>query len=303
MSKKTPETELPDEAEIALKTGEIADLIKDERFSRVRNFFKKLEQKPPRVILLEGGNAHDRMRVAQLWALMLNCPKGEDYPCLQCPVCIRMATHMHRDYFFLDGLDGSIKIDTLRDEVLPTLGEPPREARYRVVVFREAQYMTEAAANIMLKSLEEPVSDTSFLLLAPQRERLLQTLVSRSMVITLPWPDSNALVSDDLYSWEADICTFIQTGRSLLSRTGQRGAMDMQLAQEIIHLCRSALVRSLAGEEKEGLTNIFSQMPKSRQRMVDEILAVAQENLLFTVNPALVIEWTITRFFFLFPRS
>lgn len=229
-----------------------------------------------------------------------------DGPCLTCPTCIRFATHLHRDCFFLDGTEGSIKIGTLRDEVRPVLGEPPREAPYRGVIFHEAQYMTPDAANIMLKSLEEPVSATSFLLLTPQRERLLPTLVSRSMVLTLPW--STAAAGDDSFDdeWEEALCQFLLNGQGLISKTGQRGALDIYNGQRVINLCRRKLAQTLTGRPDSGnksLSDFFSRMPASHQRIVDEVLAQAQDMLLANVSPATVIEWATTRFFLLLPRK
>jgi DNA polymerase-3 subunit delta' len=213
-----------------------------------------------------------------------------------------MVVHLHRDCFFLDGTAASIKIDDVR-EIRSQLGEPPREARMRMVVFREAQALGVEAANALLKSFEEPLPATSFVLLAPQRERLLPTLVSRSLVLTLPWPVASAQ-EDRLASWEAALCAFLATGQGLFERTGTRGAVDASLVHALIGFCRRALagrilaVHSPAG----GLEDLLAPLAPRRLRFLDEALAEAQDSLVFGVNPVLILEWLATRMYFLVSR-
>ena len=229
-------------------------------------------------------------------------------PCLECPECIRMLTHLHRDCFFFDGLAGSIKIDEVR-AMRAVLGEPAREARCRIVILREAQSLVEAAANALLKSLEEPRPGTSFILLAPQRERLLPTLVSRSFVLTLPWPwEADPDWRDRLAPWEAALCSFMQSGRDLFERSGGKGAVDAPLAHDLTGLCRRALARRISALRSgappdEGLESLLARLPAQRLRMLDEALAECQDSLIYNVNPALVLEWLATRMFLLLPRA
>ncbi len=229
-------------------------------------------------------------------------------PCFSCPECIRMVTHLHRDCFFLDGSAGSIKIDDVR-ALRGVLGEPPREAARRVVVFREAQSLMEAAANALLKSFEEPRPATSFVMLAPQRERLLPTLVSRSLVLTLPWPGGHAPQEDEnLAPWVAALCLFAESGRGWFERSGSKGSVDAPLAHALINACRRALAArftDLCGGNApaEGLESLFARLPLERLRMLDEVLAECQDSLIYTVNPTLVLEWLATRLYLLVPRK
>ena len=233
-------------------------------------------------------------------------PSGGE-PCLECPECVRMLTHLHRDCFFFDGLAGSIKIDEVR-AMRAVLGEPAREARCRIVILREAQALVEAAANALLKSLEEPRPGTSFVLLAPQRERLLPTLVSRSFVLTLPWPrQADPEQRDRLAPWEAALCSFLQNGRDFFERSGAKGAVDAALAHDLTNLCRRILARRLSAPQsgalpEEGLDGLLAGMPAQRLRMLDEALAECQDSLIYNVNPTLVLEWLATRMYLLLPR-
>jgi DNA polymerase III subunit delta' len=74
-----------------------------------------------------------------------------------------------------------IRIEQIR-EIARFLSRPPLEAERSLVIIEEAQAMTEAAANALLKTLEEPGRAT-LILIAPSTDALLPTLVSRCQCI------------------------------------------------------------------------------------------------------------------------
>ncbi|WP_250122066.1 DNA polymerase III subunit delta' [Chroococcidiopsis sp. CCMEE 29] len=71
----------------------------------------------------------------------------------------------------------AIRIEQIR-EIAQFLSRSPLEAPRSVVVLEQAETMAEAAANALLKTLEEPGKAT-LILIAPAAEALLPTLVSR----------------------------------------------------------------------------------------------------------------------------
>jgi DNA polymerase-3 subunit delta' len=75
-----------------------------------------------------------------------------------------------------------IRIEQVR-EIAQFLARPPLEAQRAVVVVEDAQAMTEAAANALLKTLEEPGRAT-IILLASSLDALLPTIVSRCQRIS-----------------------------------------------------------------------------------------------------------------------
>jgi len=87
------------------------------------------------------------------------------------------AEHPWRDPD-IQGGNLSIGIEDVR-AVLHGLGYPPVEAQWRVILFREAERLSEEAQNALLKSLEEPPARTLFILTTAQPEALLPTVRSR----------------------------------------------------------------------------------------------------------------------------
>jgi DNA polymerase-3 subunit delta' len=74
-----------------------------------------------------------------------------------------------------------IRLEQIR-RIAQFLGRPPLEAPRSVVILDDAHTMAEAAANGLLKTLEEP-GQATLILIAPSVDSLLPTLVSRCQPI------------------------------------------------------------------------------------------------------------------------
>ncbi|MEL7035725.1 MAG: DNA polymerase III subunit delta' [Cyanobacteria bacterium J06592_8] len=96
-------------------------------------------------------------------------------------------THLHQGKLFsateaaVAGLKRrsppQIRLEQVR-EIGQFLSRPPLEASRLIVVLEQAETMAEAAANGLLKTLEEP-GNATLILIAPSVDSLLSTLVSR----------------------------------------------------------------------------------------------------------------------------
>jgi DNA polymerase III subunit delta' len=88
----------------------------------------------------------------------------------------------------------SISVEQVRD-VIDALALTAHGGAAKVVIVEPADAMTTAAANALLKTLEEPSGDTYLLLLSHQPGRLAATIRSRCQRIDLPRPSIEALRS------------------------------------------------------------------------------------------------------------
>lgn len=133
-------------------------------------------------LLFEGPAGVGKATAAMSLALAANCERGEDRACGRCPTCTSIAAGTHPDVIFLrpaeDSASKTITVDAVR-EVVRQAGYHRYGAPRRFVVVDPAEALLPAAANALLKTLEEPPSDTYFLLLAVHASSLLPTIVSR----------------------------------------------------------------------------------------------------------------------------
>ena len=272
-----------------------------------------LSARPPQSLVMEGASAAGRMAAALAWAKALNCVQGG---CGTCMTCRQIDERAYRDLIvvdrqFFEDDPKTANIDQIR-ALLPVWGQPPHGSGRRVTIFAEAQDLHPSAANLLLKTLEEPRPGNVFVLLAPQRERLLQTLVSRSFVLTLPWPES-APPEADAAEWIAALLRFWDSGQGWFERTGAKGAADRGLALRILSGLSRELAFALAlppadaqpGASRSGSPQAQRQENSTARRLarlgpaglrrLDLVLATAQEALTQPTAPvALVLDWLAT---------
>ncbi len=264
-----------------------------DRQEHVRRRLNALAAQPPQSLVLEGGSAAEREALALAWARRLNCPQGG---CEACETCRQIDERVFRDLHFFHGGPGageSISIEMVR-ELRPVWGQPPHGAGCRVTVFHEAQYLGLEAGNALLKTLEEPRPGNVFVLTAPQRERLLPTLVSRSFVLTLAWPLADA-AEPEAGEWREALLGFWESGRGWFGRTMGKGALDRGMAQRVLVEVMRVLALALSGSEAPEAVRLARLFDAPSLRRLDLALAQGQEALTAQVNPVLVLDWIATR--------
>ncbi|CCO25080.1 DNA polymerase III, delta prime subunit [Maridesulfovibrio hydrothermalis] len=262
--------------------------------------FAKLAEQPPQCLLIEGGSTQDRLDMARYWACLLNCESGGD-PCGSCQPCQQIADNAFNDFLLIDREEdektGKVKqdisVESIR-ELLPVWGQPPHGRGTRVTVVVEAQHLNGNSANALLKTLEEPRPGNVFVLTAPQRERLLETLVSRSWVITLAWPTGTEN-SPDVAEWVRGMVEFWRSGQGWFSRTSAKGALDKEMGLKVVIGCQRELKNALINPRLTSAADALSGLFDAKGlRRLDLVLGKAQESLNYNVNPALVLDWVCT---------
>lgn len=203
---------------------------------------------------------------------------------------------------YLDGREGRIGIDAVR-ALRPLLGQAPRDGGRRVIILGEAQEMTPEAANALLKSMEDTDARNYFVLLAPQRERLLPTLVSRSWAMTLGWNHpgqgtrSGAVEAGgagEAEEWSEALLTFLKTGRGWFARTMAKSQVDRALVASLIGVCRSNLIQAVHQSPRTNLAAFFcEQGSPDAWRAVDLRLNQAEQALMAHVSAAVVLDWMV----------
>ena len=126
-------------------------------------------------------------------------------PCGVCPACVQVRDGNHPDVVLLRAPDrhvspdpedqkkAGIVVGDIR-EVIRIAGTHTYEGGCRVVRIEQAEKMNPAAQNCLLKTLEEPLPGTVFLLLTDTPETLLPTIVSRCRHLKLhAWSDETIL--------------------------------------------------------------------------------------------------------------
>ena len=137
-------------------------------------------------ILIDGGTQEQRESLAYAAAQAAVC-EGNVKPGGKCIHCVKAAARSHPDILFFSGgqTPGSFKVDTIR-EIRQSASIVPNEAASKVYILHNAQGMAPAAQNALLKILEEPPRFVRFILTCPSDSLMLQTILSRVTVYSIP---------------------------------------------------------------------------------------------------------------------
>ncbi|KGQ33822.1 DNA polymerase III subunit delta' [Gallibacterium genomosp. 2] len=114
--------------------------------------------------------------------------KQSQEACGHCRQCQLFLHHSHPDFYFIHSEEGKkISVDTIR-EVADKLSRRSQQQTSKVVYLQGIEQLTEAAANALLKTLEEPTEDCYFILQTNVEHRVLATIQSRCQQWALPLP-------------------------------------------------------------------------------------------------------------------
>jgi DNA polymerase-3 subunit delta' len=138
-----------------------------------------LQAELPHAILLTGSSGVGKVQLAKALVALLLCQEPQQQrPCGQCKSCrLRLADH-HADYWHLAEAEGRIGVDVIRQLTAFFQGSA-QQGGVRIALLPQAERMSEAAANALLKTLEEPPQRCFLLLTSDQPAMLLPTIMSR----------------------------------------------------------------------------------------------------------------------------
>jgi DNA polymerase III delta prime subunit len=133
-------------------------------------------------IILHGPSPALLRDVAVRLAKTLNCASGSTGD--DCASCQRIDRRAHPDVHFIEAAADKklISIDQIRD-VVGAATLRPYEGRNKVFIIDPADGISIQGSNSLLKTLEEPTRDTTFVLITRSPDLLLPTIRSRSQSI------------------------------------------------------------------------------------------------------------------------
>jgi len=139
--------------------------------------------------LVTGPPGSGRSTAATCFAAALVCP---EYGCGQCQACRMAGLNGHPDVEVIRPAALTYGVDEARDLVRQA-AMSPSSAHWHVVVLEDADRLTDQAANVLLKAIEEPAPHTVWVLCAPSIEDVLPTIASRTRHVGLITPSTQAV--------------------------------------------------------------------------------------------------------------
>jgi DNA polymerase III subunit delta' len=144
-------------------------------------FLRAAAERPHHAYVLAGPEGCGKQLAARAFAAALLCRAGG---CGECRDCRLALEDRHPCEFVVEPEGRDIHVDTVRDEIWhPAFRTAPEPGR-KVFVVREADRLNPAAADVLLKVLEEPPPESILLLLSARPHELPPTVMSRCHVVT-----------------------------------------------------------------------------------------------------------------------
>jgi DNA polymerase-3 subunit delta' len=217
---------------------------------------------------------------ARALAAALNCaqPAADGDACGTCPSCRRMNAGTHPDFLVIgpEGSQAQIKIEQIR-ELRRLTGYPPLGGGWRVVLIKPAEALSAlntAAANALLKTLEEPPPRHLLVLTARGEADLLPTIVSRCHKLAFA-PLPTALIIRELESRRA-----LATPQAALVAALSGGSLGRALTLDPEELVKQRdQVLADLGSFKQGTATVvleWAQRLTKNRADLDNFLLLAQ---------------------------
>lgn len=182
---------------------------------RIKSFFSRsIEHNHlAHAYLFYGDSGRGKAAFSFELAKALNCSDTVSIPCNTCPSCIKINKLSHPDIQYIFPVAKQTKTETISDLIKQKVKNPyitmdieghknipiekirefkneakyaPNEAKRRVFIIDNCEYFSREAANSFLKLLEEPPDDLMIILIANDRNALLDTIRSRCQPIYFP---------------------------------------------------------------------------------------------------------------------
>ena len=111
-------------------------------------------------------------------------------PCGICSACVQFEKKIYPDLYIVERetnektgkKKGQIAVGQIR-ELLGKVAKRSFMNSYKIVLIPEAQLLSKEASNCLLKTLEEPTPRTIIILISPNKDLLLSTILSRVQLI------------------------------------------------------------------------------------------------------------------------
>ncbi|MBM6905371.1 DNA polymerase III subunit delta' [Collinsella sp. An271] len=149
---------------------------------RVRDFLERAVRtdRASHAYLFVGAPGSGKLDAAWALAQALLCEQGG---CGACDSCIRVARKTHPDVHLYEPESATGYLIAQIRDLLEDVALAPIRAPRKVYIVDRAEQLRANSANALLKTLEEPPENTTFILLGTSTDVMLPTIVSRCQCV------------------------------------------------------------------------------------------------------------------------
>lgn len=143
------------------------------------------QKKISHAYIINGEQGMGKKLIASVFSETLQCEDKGINPCGLCKSCIQAESKNHPDIKWITHEKYSIGVDDIRTQINNDIAIKPYSGPYKIYIIPDGEKMTEQAQNALLKTIEEPPEYAVILLLIENIDYMLQTILSRCVVLNL----------------------------------------------------------------------------------------------------------------------
>lgn len=254
------------------------------------------QKRVPQALIIEGDYAKTT-ELARVLAAGLVCQSQDNKPCGTCSSCIKAHAGSHPDIYLAEGglTPRSFKVDAIR-AIRSDAYIQSQEGGCKVYLLFRAENMSVEAQNALLKVLEEPPAETVFILTCLTANRLLQTIRSRSQIVTL---EDVAEENPKAIQIAGEIAqALIHTKELEMLQVTAPLIKDKDLLKEVLNqltlIFRDACVQRAGGNsylstQTEQVNALCRAIPKAKLFQLGQVVDEIQNAMVFNANMTILV--------------
>ncbi len=142
---------------------------------------KRELEKPFHAYIIEGAPGSGKTTLANLLAQANVCVSDGLRPCGKCSSCVKFLADCNID---IKRIPADTDVKNMR-LAISDIYVRPNESEKRCYIIEDGDGLSVACQNVLLKSLEEPPEFSVFIITCTSKEKLLETIRSRCVVLSL----------------------------------------------------------------------------------------------------------------------
>ncbi len=240
--------------------------------------------------LLEGEKGSGKKMIASSFSKILQCETSKRFPfsgkisqweekdansgnmsrelplsatisaCGKCESCIQTEHKTHPDIIWVTHEKPAIiKVGEIRDQVIHTIDIKPYKGPYKIYIIDDAEKMNAEAQNALLKSIEEPPEYAVFFLLTNNRGALLDTILSRCILLPVKPVSKDQIIDylikrEEITKEEAEFAAAFSMGnigKAILAATSEEFQEIKQVTVALLKMIHEAEIYEIEESVKK----------------------------------------------------